>query len=436
MSLATIPEALDALRQGKPVLVADDEGRENEGDVILSAELATRDWVAWTVRNTSGYICAPMTNEIADRLELPIMVPDSQDLRHTAYTITVDAADRITTGISAADRAHTLRALGNPDAVPTDLIRPGHIVPLRAVDGGVRQRAGHTEAAVDLMTLAGLTPVGAICEVVDDDGNMMRLPGLIALGERHSLPVITIAALIEYMNARELSPTESAGSVPASDFDDREPATASSAVLFEVETNVPTTHGTFRMRAYRDRNTGADHVAILAGDHTAPGAVVRVHSECLTGEAFGSLKCECGPQLDTALDAIQRHGGIVVYLRGHEGRGIGLINKLRAYHLQENGLDTLDANLALGLPADARDYLAATSILQDLGATSIRLLTNNPEKVRQLEEYGVTVTERVPLVVGVGAFNETYLETKRDRMGHEFTSTAITAAGQESRTTS
>ncbi|MET0842667.1 MAG: GTP cyclohydrolase II [Mycetocola sp.] len=436
MSLATIPEALDALRQGKPVLVADDEGRENEGDVILSAELATRDWVAWTVRNTSGYICAPMTNEIADRLELPIMVPDSQDLRHTAYTITVDAADRITTGISAADRAHTLRALGNPDAVPTDLIRPGHIVPLRAVDGGVRQRAGHTEAAVDLMTLAGLTPVGAICEVVDDDGNMMRLPGLIALGERDSLPVITIAALIEYMNAREISPAESAESVPASDFDDREPAAASSAVLFEVETNVPTTHGTFRMRAYRDRNTGADHVAILAGDHTAPGAVVRVHSECLTGEAFGSLKCECGPQLDTALDAIQRHGGIVVYLRGHEGRGIGLINKLRAYQLQENGLDTLDANLALGLPADARDYLAATSILQDLGATNIRLLTNNPEKVRQLEEYGITVTERVPIVVGVGAFNETYLETKRDRMGHEFTPTAITATGQESRTAS
>ncbi|MET0933207.1 MAG: GTP cyclohydrolase II [Mycetocola sp.] len=437
MSLATIPEALAALRQGKPVLVADDEGRENEGDVILSAELATRDWVAWTVRNTSGYICAPMTNEIADRLELPIMVNKSQDLRQTAYTITVDAADRITTGISAADRAHTLRALGNPDAVPTDLIRPGHIVPLRAVDGGVRQRAGHTEAAVDLMILAGLTPVGAICEVVDDDGDMMRLPGLIALGERDSLPVITIAALIDYMNTREASPVGSAP-IAAGDFDvdDREPVATTSPVLFEVETSVPTTHGTVRVRAYRDRNTGADHVAILAGDYTAPGAVVRVHSECLTGEAFGSLKCECGPQLDTALDAIQRHGGIVIYLRGHEGRGIGLINKLRAYKLQEDGLDTLDANLALGLPADARDYAAATSILHDLGVTSIRLLTNNPEKVRQIEEYGVRVTERVPLVVGVGAFNETYLETKRDRMGHEFTPTSMTATGQESRTTS
>lgn len=436
MSLATIPEALAALRQGKPVLVADDEGRENEGDVILSAELATRDWVAWTVRNTSGYICAPMTNEIADRLELPIMVSNSQDLRQTAYTITVDASDRITTGISAADRAHTLRALGNPDAVPTDLIRPGHIVPLRAVDGGVRQRAGHTEAAVDLMILAGLTPVGAICEVVDDNGDMMRLPGLIALGARDGLPVITIAALIDYMNTREASPAGTAFRAGDYDIDDREPLSTASPVLFEVETSVPTTHGTVRVRAYRDRNTGADHVAILAGDYAAPGAVVRVHSECLTGEAFGSLKCECGPQLDTALDAIQRHGGVVIYLRGHEGRGIGLINKLRAYKLQEDGLDTLDANLALGLPADARDYLAATSILHDLGVTSIRLLTNNPEKVRQIEEYGVRVTERVPLVVGVGAFNETYLETKRDRMGHEFTPTAITAAGQESRTTS
>ncbi|MET1016027.1 MAG: GTP cyclohydrolase II, partial [Leifsonia flava] len=373
----------------------------------------------------------PMTNEIADRLELPIMVSDSQDLRHTAYTITVDAADRITTGISAADRAHTLRTLGAPDAVPSQLIRPGHIVPLRAVDGGVRQRPGHTEAAVDLMKLAGLTPVGAICEVVDDDGDMMRLPGLIALGERDGLPVITIAALIEYINEHpEASKTCSSQRKTAEDL------AQSSPVLFEVETSVPTTHGTFTVRAYRDRNTGADHVAILAGDITGPGAVVRVHSECLTGEAFHSLKCECGPQLDTALDAVQRHGGVVIYLRGHEGRGIGLINKLRAYRLQEDGLDTLDANLALGLPADARNYLAATAILHDLGLSSIRLLTNNPEKVRQLEEYGVTVSERVPLVVGVGAFNESYLETKRDRMGHEFTATAITAAGQESRTTS
>ncbi|MFU8945547.1 GTP cyclohydrolase II [Mycetocola zhadangensis] len=426
MSLATIPEALEALRAGKPVLVADDEGRENEGDIILSAELATRDWVAWTVRNSSGYICAPMSNELADRLELPIMVSASQDIRQTAYTITVDAAEHVTTGISAADRATTLRVLGNPGVLPTDLVRPGHIVPLRAVDGGVRERAGHTEAAVDLMKLAGLSPVGAICEVVDDNDDMMRLPGLIELGAANNLPVITIAALIDYI-------TEHPDASAACDPETREVIAQSSPVLFEVETNVPTTHGTFRVRAYRDRNTGADHVAIIAGQ-PQNGALVRVHSECLTGEALGSLKCECGPQLDAALDTIQRHGGVVVYLRGHEGRGIGLINKLRAYRLQEEGLDTLDANLALGLPGDARSYLAASAILKDLGLDEIRLLTNNPEKARQLDEFGITVSERVPLVVGVGAFNEAYLETKRDRMGHEFSASSIVASGQEAGT--
>jgi 3,4-dihydroxy 2-butanone 4-phosphate synthase/GTP cyclohydrolase II len=428
MSIATIPEALKALREGKPVLVADDEGRENEGDIILSAELATRDWIAWTVRNSSGYICAPMSNDLADRLELPIMVAASQDIRHTAYTITVDAAAHVTTGISAADRATTLRVLGSPGVVPTDLIRPGHIVPLRAVDGGVRERAGHTEAAVDLMKLAGLSPVGAICEVVDDNGDMMRLPGLIELGAANDLPVITIAALIDYITEHPDASAVCDGESP-----DDVSIEQSAPVLFEVETNVPTTHGTFRIRAYRDRNTGADHVAIIAGQ-PENGALVRVHSECLTGEALGSLKCECGPQLDAALDTIQRHGGVVVYLRGHEGRGIGLINKLRAYRLQEEGLDTLDANLALGLPGDARSYLAASAILQDLGLDEIRLLTNNPEKARQLEEFGVTVAERVPLVVGVGAFNESYLETKRDRMGHEYTATSIVANGQEAGT--
>jgi len=412
MSIATIPEALEALRAGKPVLVADDEGRENEGDVILSAALATQEWVAWTVKHTSGYICAPMPSELADKLDLPIMVPNSEDIRQTAYTVSVDAADRTSTGISADDRAHTLRVLGNPDSRASDLIRPGHILPLRAVDGGVRERAGHTEAAVDLMKLAGLPPVGAICEVVDDDGEMMRLPGLIALGAETGLPVITIADLIDFINENPDASALCSGSRSATEVPE------SSPVRFEVETTVPSTHGPFRIRAYRDRTTGADHVAIIAGD-PKPGALVRVHSECLTGEAFGSLKCECGPQLDAALDTIQRHGGVVVYLRGHEGRGIGLVNKLRAYRLQEQGLDTLDANLALGLPADARSYIAATAILKDLGLDEVRLLTNNPEKVRQLESYGVSVVERVPLVVGVGAFNEGYLETKRDRMGHQ-----------------
>ncbi|PPI21804.1 bifunctional 3,4-dihydroxy-2-butanone-4-phosphate synthase/GTP cyclohydrolase II [Rathayibacter sp. AY1B1] len=413
MSLATIPEAVEALRAGRPIIVADDEGRENEGDVIVSAQLASQETIAWMVRHSSGFICAPMTNEIADRLALPLMVVENEDPRGTAYTLSVDAADRLSTGISASDRAHTLRVLADPEATPSRLNRPGHILPLRAVDGGVRERDGHTEAAVDLMKLAGLYPVGAISEIVAEDGEMMRLPGLIALGEREGVPVTTVAALIAYLQEFHCD-TEVPVAVAVPE---------SARVSFEVETTVPTTHGPFRIRAYRDRQTGADHVAILAGEVAAGRpALVRVHSECLTGEAFGSLKCECGPQLDAALDTIQRDGGVVVYLRGHEGRGIGLVNKLRAYRLQEDGLDTLDANLALGLPADARDYGAAVGILEDLGLTEVRLLTNNPEKVRQLTDRGIVVAERVPLVVGVGAFNEGYLETKRDRMGHAFDS--------------
>jgi len=408
MSLADIPTALAALRLGKPVIVADDEGRENEGDVIISAELATQEWIAWTVRYSSGFICAPMTNDIADKLDLPVMVLANEDPRGTNYTVTVDAADRLSTGISAADRAHTLRVLSNPLSVPSSLNRPGHILPLRAVDGGVRERDGHTEAAVDLMKLAGLVPVAGIAEIVAEDGEMMRLPGLIALGEREGVPVITIKDLIEY-----LQEFHSDVEIPAV-----APIVESPRVDFEVETTVPTVHGVFKMRAYRDRMTGADHVAIVSGE-PVDGALVRVHSECLTGEAFGSLKCECGPQLDTALESIDAEGGVVVYLRGQEGRGIGLINKLRAYKLQEDGLDTLDANVALGLPIDSRDYRAATAILNDLNLKSIRLLTNNPEKVRQLEEHGITVQERVPLVVGLGADNESYLATKRDRMGHQ-----------------
>ena len=407
MSLADIPTALQALRDGRPVIVADDEGRENEGDVVMAAQFASQEWIAWTVRHTSGYLCAPMTNARADELGLPPMWAHNEDPRGTAYTISVDAADRLSTGISASDRAHTLRVLADPESTPASLIRPGHVIPLRAVDGGVRERDGHTEATVDLLKLAGLTPVGVIGEIVEDGGEMMRLPGLIALGQDHGVPVITIEELIRFMEERkcEADPT-AVVEIPET-----------SRVSFEVETNVPTEHGTFRVRAYRDRSTGADHVAWISGEPT-DGTLVRVHSECLTGEAFGSLKCECGPQLQAALETIHAEGGVVVYLRGHEGRGIGLINKLRAYRLQEDGLDTLDANLRLGLPADARDYGAATAILRDLGLSSVRLLSNNPEKARQLRERGVTVTELVPLVVGVGEFNEGYLDTKRDRMGH------------------
>ncbi len=413
MSLSDIPTALSALRAGRPVIVADDESRENEGDVILAAETASQEWIAWTVKHSSGFICAPMTNEIADRLNLPPMVEHNEDPRGTAYTVSVDAADRLSTGISASDRAHTLRVLADPESTPASLARPGHILPLRAVDGGVRERDGHTEAAVDLMKLAGLTPVGAIAEIVDEDGEMMRLPNLIRLGEREGIPVITIEALIRFMEEQRCEKDPQAV-VEIPEWQ---------RVVFEVETNVPTAHGTFRVRAYRDRSTGADHVALIAGE-PGDGALVRVHSECLTGEAFGSLKCECGPQLDAALERIQQEGGVVIYLRGQEGRGIGLINKLRAYRLQEDGFDTLDANLALGLPADARDYGAAVAILKDLGIGSVRLMSNNPEKSRQLTDRGIDVAELVPLIVGVGEFNEGYLEVKRDRMGHTIPSTA------------
>ncbi|MFG6280066.1 GTP cyclohydrolase II [Microbacterium sp. 5K110] len=403
MSLSTIPEALEALRAGRPVLVADDENRENEGDVILSAQLATPEWMAWTVRWSSGYVCAPMPSDWADRLDLPPMVEVNQDARGTAYTVSVDAATGVGTGISAADRARTLTVLADPSSMPSSLIRPGHVLPLRAVDGGVRERAGHTEAAVDLMRLAGLEPVGAIAEVVAEDGSMMRLPGLLELGERDGIPVITIEQLIAYLNE-----TQPLDATPA----------PRRRVSLRAEANVPTSHGTFRFLAYKDRITGTDHLAVVSGDLSDQAPLVRVHSECLTGEAFGSLKCECGPQLDAALDTIDRDGGIVIYMRGHEGRGIGLINKLRAYSLQERGLDTVDANLALGLPADARDYAAAAGILADLGVEKVRLLTNNTDKVAQLRGFGLDVVEQVPLLVGVGPNNHQYLETKRDRMGH------------------
>ncbi len=420
MSLSPISAALDALRAGRPVIVADDENRENEGDVVLSAELATPEWVAWTVRWSSGFICAPMPAEIADALDLPPMVAHNEDARGTAYTVSVDAADRISTGISAADRAHTLNVLANPDSTPSSVTRPGHVLPLRAVDGGVRERGGHTEAAVELMRLAGLRPVGAIAEIVAEDGSMMRLPGLMELGERDGVPVITIEQLIAYLEENEPRQVDAQ-------------AVHRRRVSLRAESLVPTSHGTFRFLAYKDRVTGTDHLAVVSGE-ISDAPLVRVHSECLTGEAFGSLKCECGPQLNAALDKIDAQGGIVVYMRGHEGRGIGLINKLRAYSLQEAGLDTVDANLALGLPADARDYAAAAGILADLGVERVRLMTNNPDKVDQLREFGLEIVEQVPLLVGVGPNNHQYLETKRDRMGHLIADQELTDAFADMKT--
>lgn len=406
MSLTPLPQVLDELRAGKPIIVADDEGRENEGDVIMAAQFATKEWIAWMVRHSSGLLCAPMPRDIADRLDLPIMVERNQDARTTAYTVTVDAARGVTTGISASDRALTLRTLADPASSSLDLIRPGHILPLRAVDGGVRERGGHTEATIDLLLLAGLEPVGVIAEIVEDDGDMMRMPGLLKMGEREGVAVTTVAAIIDYLDEHpdELSAPHDLGR---------------NRVEFVVETEVPTEFGLLTMRGYHDHTTGTDHVAIVSGTPAAHGTLVRVHSECLTGEALGSLKCECGPQLDEALRMIVREGGVVLYMRGHEGRGIGLVNKFKAYKLQESGLDTLDANLALGFPADARDYVAAARMLDDLGIESVRLMSNNPEKGRQLEAYGIAIEGYEPLVVGMGAFNTGYLDVKRDRMGHQ-----------------
>jgi 3,4-dihydroxy 2-butanone 4-phosphate synthase/GTP cyclohydrolase II len=412
--MTLIDKALAELRAGRPVIVTDSADRENEGDVVLAAELVTTEWLAWTIRHTSGFLCAPMTNERANELDLPLMVEHNQDSRRTAYTVSVDAAEGITTGISAHDRAETLRVLANPASGPADLIRPGHIIPLRAVPGGVRERAGHTEAAVDLMTLAGLQPVGVIGELTNDDGSMMRGDTLTEFAKEHGVLLITIEELAAHHG---------------SDWQSMPDGNAE-RYSFEVETNVPTTHGSFRLRAYRDHETRVDHVAIVGGTPT-DGALVRLHSECLTGEAMGSLKCECGPQLDAAMETIDKEGGVVIYLRGHEGRGIGLTNKLKAYRLQEDGLDTLDANLALGLPADARDYGVAAAILRDLGVSSVRLLSNNPEKRRQLIEHGIEVTELVPLVVGVGDVNKAYLGAKRDRMGHQLPGDLINSAAAD-----
>ncbi len=405
MSLGTVEPALDALRAGRPVLVADNPDRENEADVILAAGSATAEWVAWTIRHSSGYLCAPMTAERADALRLPLMVPASQDPRRTAYTVTVDAAAGVTTGISAADRTRTLHVLADPNSGADDLIRPGHVLPLRAVPGGVLHRAGHTVAAVDLCRLAGLTPVAAIAELVHDDGTMMRLSDTLDLAAREDLVVLTISDLIAWRTAR--------GDVPAADPPAEQPRVHRSA-----EAVLPTRHGNFRLIGYRDLRTGAEHAALVAAGGLSEAPVVRVHSECLTGDAFGSARCDCGPQLDEALAIAAAEGGAVVYLRGHEGRGIGLLGKIAAYALQDAGRDTVQANLDLGWPADRREYGAAAAILADLGADDITLLTNNPAKVAGLTAHGLRVAGVRGIEVGRTPQNEAYLRTKARAMGH------------------
>jgi len=393
--LATVEEALAALRAGRPVLVTDDEDRENEGDVILAAETLTSEWMAWTIRHSSGYICAPMPDEVADRLALPLMVPDNRDPLRTAYTVTVDAAEGITTGISAADRAHTVRTLADPAATADSLIRPGHVVPLRAKDGGVLVRPGHTEATVDLCRLAGLTPVGAIGELVNDDGTMMRLPAVLELGAEHDLPVITIAQLVAWRQRHD-------------------------RVERLAETVLPTEHGTFTVTGFRDVITGDEHLALVSPRGLGGAApLVRLHSECLTGDVLGSLRCDCGPQLQRALQRVASEGGVVVYLRGHEGRGVGLLAKLQAYALQDAGLDTVDAQVELGLPIDAREYAAGAAILTELGIHAVRLLTNNPMKVNAMRKHGIEVAAVERISIAPVATNAGYLRTKRDRLGHD-----------------
>jgi len=396
--LDTIESAIAAIKDGRPVVVIDDEDRENEGDLIFAAELATPDLVAFMVRYTSGYICVPVTEADADRLDLPPMFRVNQDRRGTAYTVTVDAREGVTTGISAADRAHTIRLLANPETTSADLARPGHIVPLRAKDGGVLRRPGHTEAAVDLAVLAGLRPAGVLCEIVSekDPTGMARGEELRVFADEHDLVMVSIADLIAYRKR----------------FD--------KLVERVAEASVPLVPGNFTAVGYRSSYDNREHVAFVYGDiGDGEDVLVRVHSECLTGDVFGSLRCDCGPQLQAALAAVAQEGrGIVLYIRGHEGRGIGLLHKLQAYQLQDLGADTVDANLDLGLPADARDYGTGAQILVDLGVHTMRLLTNNPAKRAGLEGYGLHINGRVPLPTHVTAENLGYLRSKRDRMGH------------------
>ncbi|GAA6526683.1 3,4-dihydroxy-2-butanone-4-phosphate synthase [Intrasporangium sp. DVR] len=397
--LSTVEEALEALRAGRPVLVLDSEDRENEGDLVLAAHTATEEWMAWTIRHSSGYLCAPMPDHVADRLELPLMVTDNRDPLRTAYTVSVDAATGVSTGISAADRTRTVRVLADPSATPADLIRPGHVLPLRARAGGVLTRPGHTEAAVDLTRLAGLPPVGVIGELVHDDGRMMRYDDVVGLGHDTGLPVITIERLIAWRQQHD-------------------------RVERLATTVIPTRHGAFTAHGYRDTLTGEEHVALVSprglhGPRPAAPVLVRLHSECLTGDAFGSLRCDCGPQLQASMARVGREGGVIVYLGGHEGRGVGLVDKLRAYAEQDRGADTVDAQTALGLPVDAREYAAGAAVLHDLDATRIVLLTNNPTKVAALRHFEIDVVAVERLHTEVAAENERYLVTKRERLGHD-----------------
>ena len=397
MALSTIEEAIEQLRNGGMVVVVDDEDRENEGDLIMAAEDVTPESMAFFLEHTSGVFCVPLESTRADELDLPLMVVANTEAQRTAFTVTVDYRHGTTTGISSHDRAATINALINPETRPTDLNRPGHIFPLRYRPGGVLKRAGHTEATVDLSRLAGKYPSGVLCEIVTaDKSDMARLPELTEFAKKFNLPIVSIADLIRYRRHHE------------------------KLVKRVSDASLPTEHGTFQAHVFESVLDGEQHLALVYGDiANAKDILVRVHSECLTGDVMGSMRCDCGPQLHTAMAKIAAEGaGIVVYLRGHEGRGIGLGHKIRAYALQEEGRDTVDANLEQGLPVDSREYGIGAQILVDLGVTSMRLMTNNPIKYGGLEGFGLNIVERVAIESMPTEFNIDYLRTKRERMGH------------------
>jgi len=393
----SIDKAIEAIADGQVVVVVDDEDRENEGDLIFAASKATPEIVGFMTRYTSGVICVAMEGAELDRLDLPPMTVVNEDRKGTAYAVSVDARNGISTGISAADRAHTIKVMSDSATEPRDLTRPGHVFPLRAMPGGTLRRPGHTEAAVDLARLAGLTPAGVIAEVVHDDGSMMRSPALREFANEHGLVMISIADLIAYRRRTE------------------------SQVQRVAAAELPTEVGQFTAVGYRSIFDNIDHIALVMGEiGDGEDVLVRVHSECLTGDVLGSMRCDCGPQLHAAMRIVAQAGrGVVLYMRGHEGRGIGLLHKLQAYALQDEGANTVEANLALGLPADARDYGTGAQILSDLGIKSMRLLTNNPTKRVGLDGYGLAITAQVPIEIEPNDYNIGYLRTKRDEMGHD-----------------
>ena len=397
MPFAKIEDAVAAIGRGEIVIVVDDEDRENEGDLIMAAEFATPEKIAFFLHHTSGVICAPVTRERARELDLPLMVANNTESMRTAFTVSVDFRHGTTTGISAHDRARTIQALVDPATRAGDLLRPGHIFPLEARQGGVLKRAGHTEAAIDLARMAGLYPAGVLCELVNEaKDDMARLPELEAFAEEHDLLLISIADLVRYRRQTE------------------------KLVRRVGEARIPTQWGDFTCYAYESTLDGTEHLAFVRGAvQGQDNVLVRVHSECLTGDVFGSLRCDCGPQLQAAMSQVAEEGlGVVLYYRGHEGRGIGIGHKLQAYRLQEQGHDTVDANLKLGLPIDSREYGIVAQILVDLGITTMRMLTNNPAKKGGLAGFGITITERVPLQIAPNPENIAYLRTKRERMGH------------------